>query len=135
MARIPFNPREIAITVRGEIGKEQLAVYAKLIPLLVRGTPRKTGLAQGNWRTRLNRPATSVIARKSGGGAIASGLRTVRAAKARIQRGRPTKIFITNNVPYIGLLNAGSSVQAPAFFIEVAFRAASSPGTPQRKNI
>ena len=29
-------------------------------------------------------------------------------------------VFITNNVPYIGPLNAGTSTQAPAMFVEAA---------------
>lgn len=42
-------------------------------------------------------------------------------AKLRTSRaGSTRRIYIVNNVPYIGLLNAGSSRQAPAGFVEVA---------------
>lgn len=132
---IPFDPAEIAIAIEGTIEEEAIDAYGRFITLVVPATPRETGLAQGNWRTSISAPPIGTISRTSGGAAVSSGLRSVQAAKRRISKGRQGRIFIVNNLPYIGRLNSGSSAQAPAFFVEVAFAAATTPRTPRRKNI
>lgn len=132
---IPFNPAEIAIAIDKVIEEETIDAYGQFIKLVVPATPRDTGLAQGNWRTGVRKAPIGVIRRTSAAAAISTGLRTVKSQKKAISKGRTGQIFIVNNLPYIGLLNAGSSQQAPAFFIEVAFAAAVSPKTPRRKNI
>ena len=121
---IPFNPAEIAIAIENVIEEEVIDAYGQFIKLVVPATPKETGLAQGNWRTSISAPPVGTIGRTSGTAAISTGLRSVKAARKRISKGRQGRIFIVNNLPYIGLLNAGSSEQAPAFFIEVAFAAA-----------
>jgi len=135
MTGIPFNPAEIAISIDIEVEKEVLAVYQKFIRTVVPLTPKKSGLAQGNWRTSLGRPPIGTIKRTSGAAAVAAGIRSVKAARKRLSKGKGGRIYIGNNLPYIGLLNAGSSDQAAAFFVEVAFAAAQKPGTRRRKQI
>ena len=132
---IPFNPAEIAIAIEKTIEEEAIDAYGQFIKLVVPATPRETGLAQGNWRTSVSAPPVGTVSRTSGAAAISAGMRSVKAAKKRISKGRQGRIFIVNNLPYIGKLNEGSSEQAPAFFIEVAFAAATTPKTPRRKNI
>jgi len=132
---ILFDPKEIARAISAEIGREVIDVYTRFIQTVVPATPKKTGLAQGNWRTSIVNIPDGVIARTSGARAISSGIQSVRAGRNRLSRGRGGTIWVVNNVPYIGLLNSGSSAQAPAFFVETALAAAQNPGTPRRKLI
>lgn len=83
---------------------------------LVVTTPFKTGKARSNWLVTLNAPSTYVIPTH---GAEASISTTLADAEAVIRQCKNNDvIYITNNVPYIQKLNEGSSVQAPAGFIE-----------------
>lgn len=132
---IPFNPAEIAIAIDKVTQVETIDAYGTFIKTVIPATPKKTGLAQGNWRTGVRKAPVGVLRRTSGAAAISTGLRSVKSQRKAISKGRNGRIFIVNNLPYIGLLNAGSSDQAPAFFIEVAFAAAVKPRTPRRKNI
>ena len=121
--------------IGNEVSLETIGAYNKFITLVVPATPRASGRAQGNWRTSLRVPAVGIIGRTSGSAAIAAGKRTVLAAKRQFKKGRRPSIWIVNNLPYIGRLNSGSSEQAPAFFVEVAFFASKIGGTPARKAI
>ena len=72
-------------------------------------TPVRSGRARANWRVGLARPPEGVLdaADPDGRAAIARGV-------AAIARARPFEtIWITNNLPYIGMLEHGSSNQAP----------------------
>lgn len=83
-----------------------------------------TGWARANWvpaigasldRDLSNTPGTSQAAtsarvqQQTALGAVASTYRLSRGA-----------VFVTNNVPYIGRLNDGSSKQAPSGFVQFA---------------
>lgn len=92
----------------------------RVLSVVVPATPVDTGRARGNWQTSLNSPANgeSGLLDQTGQTALARG----RAAVAGKQYGQP--IYIVNNAPYIALLNAGSSKQAPANFVEIAIQTA-----------
>lgn len=83
------------------------------------GTPVDTGWASNNWWFSEGGPANSPD--------TASG--DVATSKARIEQDTVTissitvngqALHITNNVPYIGVLNGGSSMKTPAGFVERA---------------
>lgn len=86
---------------------------------LISNTPKLTGQASANWQVGINRTPTDF---KEGAtdynAARMQALKTIESRKAR------EVINIVNNTPYIYLLNAGSSTQAPAGFIEKAMVAA-----------
>jgi hypothetical protein len=94
---------------------------------LVEDTPVDTGWARANWLPSLEEPrivdlegfeATiqdAVRQRSRTDGDLAS------LVAYEIDDG---VIFITNNVPYIVLLNEGSSTQAPSAFVQAAIRRA-----------
>ncbi len=89
-------------TVGDEVGKA-----------LVPATPVDTGFARGNWRPTLNVPASRPVTFLDPTGAA-----TIARIKAVSQSFRLGDIlFIVNNAPYIGLLNAGRSPQASAGFV------------------
>ena len=81
-------------------------------------TPRKTGYAASNWVPSLGGTVVGPFGSKESVdfSAQQAGLQEIRAY--RITRTPPP--IIINAVPYIGLLNAGSSTQAPPLFVERA---------------
>lgn len=87
------------------------------------GTPVDTGWARANWVPQIGEPFRGTAGTREqaeagnvSGAEQGQGLATV-AATYKLERG---KVYISNNVPYIGRLNAGSSRQAPAGFVEAA---------------
>jgi hypothetical protein len=87
---------------------------------VVMATPVDTGRARANWIAALNGAAegTTDDKSKSGGSAIAKAAGVI----AGYDRDKDAEIHITNNLPYIGRLNEGSSYQAPANFVSIATR-------------
>lgn len=93
--------------------------------VVVLATPVDTGRARSNWLVSVGVPRGEVIEPYSPGNKLGLGesdnanaaLNQARAAVAIRPEGLP--IFIVNNVDYIGLLNNGSSKQAPANFVEI----------------
>jgi hypothetical protein len=99
--------------------RKKKAVRA-MVKHLVAVTPVDTTNALSNWVVGLGEPRTAEVdprgeSRAVSGGAVYSEadriLRTVKAGQT---------VHLTNNTVYIGRLNAGSSRQAPAGFIEAA---------------
>jgi hypothetical protein len=86
---------------------------------LIVGTPVKTGRARNGWNVSPDEPNNSPP--DMTGPFDPSGTTRIDANRAIIA-GEPLGVhyFITNNVPYIGDLNSGSSQQAPEGFVEKA---------------
>lgn len=78
-------------------------------------TPVDTGRARGNWGVGINnRPnGTSENTDLSGGATISAGQGEIAGAKTY------GEVYITNNLPYIGKLESGSSQQAPSGMVGV----------------
>lgn len=92
-------------------------------------TPVDTGRARANWQTQIGSAAGGVInsfpsGSKGSTGAAAAGV-AISQATQTMQKYRQggVDVYISNNLPYIGMLNQGSSKQAPAGFIESAIMA------------
>lgn len=85
-------------------------------------TPVDTGWARANWILKIGGPSegTAGTRAEAESGHIDSTPQDagVLAVAAGYKLGPP--IYETNNVPYIGKLNAGSSTQAPAAFVQGA---------------
>ena len=80
------------------------------------GTPVLTGWARANWVPQIGSPSGRVVGTPE---TVSTG--TQQAALARIAstyRVSQGTVTIGNNVPYIVRLNAGSSQQAPAMFVQ-----------------
>lgn len=77
---------------------------------LVNTTPVKSGRARSNWNPSLNTPDATIRepGQKKSIDPIASAYKIT------------DTILISNNLPYIKKLNAGSSKQAPAGFVDAA---------------
>jgi hypothetical protein len=113
-----------SIRLRGEAVVANTDEVVRRVALLidtavVMATPVKTGRARANWRAGVGAaPAEEVPAPSSPGGGVQEALDQARSVVASYQGG--SEIHITNNLPYIGRLNAGHSSQAPAGFVELA---------------
>lgn len=116
---------------RGEVIALALNVNANLRDSPPGGTPIDTGWASANWVPSVGEPAIlpgEPADRKEGPtpGEV--------AARAQIAEGGVNEvlswrlqdgpIFSTNNVPYIGALNAGHSPQSPRGFVQTAIEKA-----------
>lgn len=103
---------------------------AKGIGVTVTDTTRvDTGLARSNWRATIDAPAAGVIPPYSPGNHLGiSETANANAAKAqqksvieRYDASKRPSIFITNNVPYIGHLNNGTTRRAPDLMVQQGF--------------
>jgi len=101
------------------------------------GTPVDTGWARSNWVPRMGKPFEGTAGSRPDkirdfnahavgmsativGGKIDEGPQKDGVASISGYRLGIGNLFVTNNVPYIGRLNAGSSKQAPRGFVERA---------------
>ncbi len=88
---------------------------------LVEDTPVDTGWARANWVPKIGSPHTSTAGSRAAAesGSLDQGPQASGQAAILGYKFGPA-IHITNNVPYIKKLNAGTSSQAPAAFIQGA---------------
>ena len=97
-----------------DVSKDIRVFAFKVLRNVTISTPVDTGRARGNWQVGIDVPKTSVLSNldRSGGSSLTSGLSQL----SRVTRFNT--VWITNNLDYIGKLNDGSSLQAPAKFVE-----------------
>lgn len=89
------------------------------------GTPVDTGQARSNWFVTLGAPSGDTRPPFFPGEQGSTGAANVQAVLAEGrgiigQRKPGVDLWISNNLPYIGKLNEGSSAQAPAMFVQAA---------------
>ncbi len=84
---------------------------------LVQSTPVDTGFARANWIPKIGLSHFGVAGSRTG---VTTGAQTAGIARVATYKLANGKVFITNNVDYIGKLNEGTSKQAPAFFVQSA---------------
>ena len=91
------------------ITKKKRLIGLKVLRGVVLKTPVDTGRARANWQLSINIPKTDIVnsKQKAGAKAITDGNRTLKTIKLG------EDIYITNNLPYIGVLERGHSKQAP----------------------
>ena len=83
---------------------------------LIEETPVDTGWARANWVPQIGAPRLDPVSNPNDitSGPQERGLADV-IVGYKLARG---SIYITNNVPYIGRLNNGTSIQAPRAFVQ-----------------
>lgn len=81
---------------------------------IVRRTPVMTGRARANWQLTIGSPASDEVnvLDKQGGTTIAAGLETLKALSEVAPRSFPV-VWITNNLPYILVLEEGGYPPLP----------------------
>lgn len=92
-------------------------------------TPVDTGQARSNWWVTLGSPTDATreaFFPGEKGSTAAQNVAAVLGEGRSVISGRRngTDVWISNNLPYIGKLNQGSSAQAPAMFVQQAVEVA-----------
>jgi hypothetical protein len=92
---------------------------------LVINTPIDVGTAESNWIGSIGAPYSgtvkALIPGSKGSTYVPTVGKSIAKFKAVVQKARTgDKIYLVNNVPYIGALNNGRSLQSPANFIQTA---------------
>lgn len=85
------------------------------------------GHARRNWRVSLTGFGSEIVGTEGRGpGSGGASSEAINDGRGTIERAdvRQGAVYIFNNVPYIGRLNAGWSTQAPANFVEKAVQVA-----------
>lgn len=91
---------------------------------LVEDTPVDLGWARANWVPYVGTNRTTPVTSKPTPGGVAAQAAAQASAQAAVLGYRLASgaVFISNNVPYIGRLNDGSSTQAPRGFVQAGIR-------------
>ena len=84
---------------------------------LIETTPVDTGWARSNWVPSVGSPYDNPVGTREGldRGPQQSGMAEIGSYQVSLG-----PVFISNNVPYIQILNDGHSQQAPAGFVQMA---------------
>jgi hypothetical protein len=121
-----LNPRAIDLNfaeISRRIGIKAETIQKKLafdiFADIVANTPIDTGRAMNNWNISVGVHDYSVTSEGGGDGSVQSRKKAKASAElASVKLG--VTIWISNSLPYIQFLNEGSSIQAPANFVENA---------------
>jgi len=92
-------------------------VTERVVTEVAVATPIDTGQAQLNWKTTIGRPdgTFTQIPRTAHVDGAAASIIVARLAVDRIRQG--DTVYVSNNAPYIGVLNQGYSPQAPSGYV------------------
>ena len=107
---------------------ETRSVVFETLKELGNSTPVDTTNARSNYQVGIGIAPQGEVGITSQASMVAKGLAVLRRYKT-VDQG---EVFLVNNVPYIGVLNAGSSTQAPAGFIDSAITRAIAKAQSQR---
>ena len=113
--------RIIVTALKGQAERTVKRLALNATALLIKDTPVDTGWAQGNWIPSVGTPRVSTAGSRAAAedGKIDRGPQNAGFAAIANYKLGPA-IFISNNVPYIKRLNAGTSKKAPAAFVQAA---------------
>lgn len=106
------NLHQWAEKVQMNIEKAVRVAAIDLAGKIIKATPVDTGTAKGNWNIAINNPDLSTDKPPDKNRSLRPG----DVPKVRLDQ----KIIISNNLPYIGKLEHGSSKQAPAGMVAVS---------------
>jgi hypothetical protein len=121
------------LAIRVEAGSSRIVRLAALAcdQVVVTETPVDEGTARSNWLAAVDASRSDTVEAHVPGEKGSTGAQNAEAAIAaaagvigRYDGAVNHAIHLTNNLPYIGELNAGSSVQAPANFVRQGVQAA-----------
>lgn len=127
---LPSRMNKLGGTITKGVTKLVQDVAKGIGATVVDTTRVDTGLARSNWRATVSAPASGTIPPYAPGiklgigeGANASAAKAQqKQAIERFNARKHVSIFITNNVPYIGVLNNGSPVHAPGNMVQLGIQ-------------
>lgn len=103
--------------LRGAVADAVKRVAFNISAELISTTPVDTGWARSNWVISIGEPISSPVGSRD---AVDQSAQADGQARMLVYDVMQGAVHITNNVPYIEVLNTGHSPQAPAGFIEAA---------------
>lgn len=109
--------QELANALPGHVNETVRRVAVAVNQTITLATPVDTGRARANWQVSLGAPELAQRNETDKGGGA-----TIARNRSVIDGFQGGKIYLSNNVPYIGRLNEGWSAQAPAGFVEKAIQ-------------
>jgi len=114
---MPKRVDELIRELKRRSGRAKIGALLEIHAQLVTTTPVDTGHASSNWVPSVGAPNRGIV-----GSPASPDRASAQTALAEIVAagGTDGDLYISNNVPYINRLNAGSSDQAPAGFVETA---------------
>ena len=117
----------IAVQIEGNVERAVKDCAGAVARSVISNTPADTGRARSNWTAQMDEAFAGLFPARvpgvAGNTAEANAVATVEAAEQVIETfdiEKNASIHITNNLPYIGVLNDGHSQQAPADFVRLA---------------
>lgn len=105
----------LANAIPRNIARMQREMALAVVEHVANSTPVDTGQASGNWKTSIGGPDTSFT---PGPSSPIQSYQDAHRVLGSLAMGQD--VHITNNVPYIALLNNGYSNQAPSLFVETS---------------
>ncbi|KKK70854.1 hypothetical protein LCGC14_2919790 [marine sediment metagenome] len=112
--RMERRAKDVEPRLNSILQKAALAIQQKLAEL----TPKKTGFAAVNWQISTRARPTGTIPAPGKERAVLTAM--AQGKMALVGSKAVKRIYITNNVHYIRLLNQGSSHQHPGGFVEIS---------------
>lgn len=93
-------------------------VSSGIVNGVVPRTPIKSGMARRNWQVQINSAPSNILpAPVNPGDGEREALGNASKVLSTVKSG--STVHITNNAPHIAELNNGSSMQAPAMFVQI----------------
>lgn len=116
--------KQVASELEENTDKLMRKVVITVVSAVALRTPVDTGRARANWRTNIGAALPGLVGSfpegsdgSTGGTAAAQAINESIRVMQGYEKG---DVYISNNLPYIGRLNAGWSQQAPVNFVESA---------------
>lgn len=112
--------RRILAALNVATTREAVRLVLGIQERLLRDTPVDTGFARANWVPSIGNPFSEIVGTPQSINTAQQGSGELSVLSWQFDQG---PAYISNNVPYILLLNEGTSTQAPAGFVEAAIQA------------
>lgn len=114
--------KKVIVSLSGFTKELAQRLTLKITSNLQEATPVDTGWARANWVPSIGQPFRGFAGsrEKINGSLTAEGVAKV-ATSYQFSQG---PIYVSNNVPYMRYLNEGSSLKAPAGFVQAAVQKA-----------
>lgn len=112
--------QRITKRVEGSILKAKQNLAKAILTQVVVDTPVLTGAAKSSWIVSDQQPTDEKVMPSQTSPDTANALAITRGSMVIDKCKFSGVLYIQNNQPYIGLLNRGSSVQAPPYFVQKA---------------
>ena len=121
-AQTRASARKVAFCLRRFAEKVVKTIVVHTTSNLAASTPKDTTWAAVNWIPSIGQSfeGTAGTRAEAEAGRIDPQIQAAGLAAVQGYQFGKGLVFITNNVPYIGRLNNGSSKQAPAAFVQMA---------------